>query len=154
MRMDFNIVSLKEEHREQVVSMMRDFYSSPAVLSNGSEEIFEADVSACVGDNPFIEGFVFEKKEASGESVLMGYAMLSKGFSTESGKNRIWIEDLYICEKFRGFGIGKRFLNFVDEKYENCVVRLDVEEENEKAVELYKKCGFEVIPYMEMIKNS
>jgi len=152
--MDFNIVYMREEHREEVVSMMRVFYSSPAVLSNGSEEIFTFDINECIGDNPYIEGYVFEKNDDSGKAALMGYAMLSKGFSTESGKNRIWIEDLFIKEEYRGLGVGKKFLDFVSNKYEKCVIRLDVEEENEKAVELYKKCGFEVIPYMEMIKNS
>ena len=152
--MDFNIIYIREEHREEVVSMMRVFYSSPAVLSNGSEEIFTSDINECIGDNPYIEGYVFEKKDDSGKAALMGYAMLSKGFSTESGKNRIWIEDLFIKEEYRGLGVGKKFLDYVSNKYEKCVIRLDVEEENEKAVELYKKCGFEVIPYMEMIKNS
>ncbi len=152
--MDFNIVYMREEHREEVVSMMRVFYSSPAVLSNGSEEIFTSDINECIGDNPYIEGYVFEKNDDLGKAALMGYAMLSKGFSTESGKNRIWIEDLFIKEEYRGLGVGKKFLDFVSNKYEKCVIRLDVEEENEKAVELYKKCGFEVIPYMEMIKNS
>ena len=28
--------------------------------------------------------------------------------------------------------------------------RLEVEEENERAVAVYEKCGFEEIPYMEM----
>lgn len=152
--MDFNIIYIREEHREEVVSMMRVFYSSPAVLSNGSEEIFTSDINECIGENPYIEGYVFEKNDDSGKAALMGYAMLSKGFSTESGKNRIWIEDLFIKEEYRGLGVGKKFLDFVSNKYEKCVIRLDVEEENEKAVELYKKCGFEVIPYMEMIKNS
>ena len=152
--MDFNIIYIREEHREEVFSMMRDFYSSPAVLSNGSEEIFTSDINECIGENPYIEGYDFEKNDASEKGVLLGYAMLSKGFSTESGKNRIWIEDLFIKEEYRGFGVGKKFLDFVSNKYESCVIRLDVEEENEKAVELYKKCGFEVIPYMEMIKNS
>ena len=152
--MDFNIVYIRVELREEVVSMMRVFYSSPAVLSNGSEEIFTSDINECIGENPSIEGYVFEKNDDSGKAALMGYAMLSKGFSTESGKNRIWIEDLFIKEEYRGLGVGKKFLDYVSNKYEKCVIRLDVEEENEKAVELYKKCGFEVIPYMEMIKNS
>jgi ribosomal protein S18 acetylase RimI-like enzyme len=143
------IKKMELAHRADVLEMMRDFYSSNAVLSNGSEEIFSADFNACIGDNVFLEGFVFEK---NGE--IAGYSMLSKGFSTESGKNRIWIEDLYIKEKFRGQGIGGRFIDFVDENYPNHVIRLEVEEENVPAVEAYKKRGFRFIEYKEMIKND
>lgn len=144
-----NIGPMTEYHRQSVISMMRDFYSSDAVLSNGSDEIFNRDISACVGENPFLEGFVFEVK---GE--IVGYSMLSRGYSTESGKNRIWLEDLYVKEKYRAFGIGSIFMEFLCEKYADCVIRLDVEEENESAVKFYSKHGFKVIPYMEMIKND
>ncbi len=143
------IRKIKSEDTSMVVEMMREFYSSPAVLSNGSDEIFYADVEACVGDNPFLEGYVFET-----EGKISGYAMISKGFSTESGKNRIWIEDLYIKKEFRGLGVGDKFIKYISEKYKECVIRLEVEEENVSALSLYKKNGFEVLPYMEMIKNS
>ena len=35
-----------------VADMMRGFYASDAVLTNGSDEIFSADVSECVSDSP------------------------------------------------------------------------------------------------------
>ena len=35
-----------------------------------------------------------------------------------------------------------------------CVIRLEVEEENERAVKVYEKNGFHVLPYMEMITNE
>ena len=34
------------------------------------------------------------------------------------------------------------------------VIRLEVEEENERAVKVYEKNGFHVLPYMEMITNE
>ena len=54
------IRKMKEKDRVAVLEMMRVFYASPAVLSNGSEEIFEVDVENCVNDSPYLEGFVFE----------------------------------------------------------------------------------------------
>ena len=78
--------------------------------------------------------------------------MIAKSFSTEFGKPCIWIEDIYIKKEYRGFGIGSRFLKYIEEKHPDCVLRLEVEAENERAVNVYKKCGFEVIPYMEMKK--
>ncbi len=147
--MSFCIRKMEKCHKESVLEMMRAFYSSDAVLSNGSKEIFLNDFNACIGDDPFLEGFVFEI-----EGEIVGYGMLSKGFSTESGKRRIWIEDVYVLEKYRGEGIGGGFLDFVSEKYPECVIRLEVEEENDRAVEVYQKHGFKFIPYKEMIKNE
>jgi len=133
--------------KSQVFEMMKVFYASPAVLSNGSVEIFEADINNCVGECPYIEGYIFENG-----NDIQGYAMVAKSYSTEFGKPCIWIEDIYIKEEYRGLGIGGAFLNYIEEKYPNSIFRLEVEEENERAVNVYRKCGFEVIPYMEMKK--
>ena len=127
--------------------MMRGFYASAAVSTNGSEEIFLADIDNCIGDNPYLEGYVFEN---SGE--IQGYAMVAKSFSTEFGKSCIWIEDLFLKEEYRGNGLGCRFLNFIEKKYPNSLLRLEVEAENEIAVHVYKKCGFSPLPYVEMKK--
>ena len=42
------------------------------------------------------------------------------------------------------------FLDYIKEKYADSIIRLEVEEENERAVKVYQKCGFDVLPYMEM----
>ena len=81
--------AMREEHREEVLAMMRVFYASPAVSTNGSEEIFRADVDACLSDDPCLEGFVLTEN-----GHLLGYTMLARSFSTEFGKHCVWIEDL------------------------------------------------------------
>ena len=141
------IRKMREEDRTQVIEMMREFYTSPAVLSNGSDEIFESDVNACISGSPYLVGYVFEDADK-----IQGYGMIAKSFSTEFGKPCIWIEDLYIKDEYRGAGLGSLFLNFIEDEYPNSVYRLEVEEENERAVSVYKKSGFEFIPYMEMKK--
>ena len=146
---DVIIREMKIDDKTDVIEMMREFYSSPAVLSNGTEEIFLADVCACVGNCPFLEGFVFEK-----DGCVIGYAMISKGFSTESGKQRIFIEDLFVKEKYRRCGIGSEFFRFVDEKYKNCVIRLEAEKENQNALNMYFKIGFDILPYVQLMKNE
>jgi len=145
--MDYKIRIMKCKDKSEVIKMMQAFYSSPAVMTDGSPEIFDADIEACLGDCPYLEGFVFEN-----ENALLGYAMIAKSFSTEFGKPCIWIEDLYIKENFRGMGLGSLFFRFIEEKYPNSLFRLEVEEDNETAVRVYKKNGFEVLPYMEMKK--
>lgn len=134
--------------REEVLDMMRVFYASPAVLTGGSEEIFERDFSCCVSDSPYLEGYVFE-----GAGKILGYAMLAKSFSTEFGKQCIWIEDLYLKEPYRGMGIGGAFLNTVSKLYPDALQRLEAEEENERAVSVYRARGFRELPYLEMVKH-
>lgn len=133
--------------KPRVMEMMRTFYASEAVLSNGSEEIFENDIQTCLNASPYLEGYVFEEGQ-----MLQGYAMVAKSFSTEFGKPCIWIEDLYVLEAYRGRGIGTQFLRHIEKKYPAALLRLEVELENERAIHVYEKCGFEVLPYMEMKK--
>lgn len=143
----YRIRSMEEKDRAAVLDMMRVFYASPAVLSNGSDEIFKADIDNCVGESPYLEGYVFEEN-----GVLLGYGMIAKSFSTEFGKPCIWIEDLYLKEEYRRLGIGSAFFSLIEKSYPNYIYRLEVEEENERAIRTYRKNGFDVLPYMEMKK--
>lgn len=141
------IQEMKKEHTDEVFQMMKIFYSSPAVSTNGSDEIFMSDIQNCINDNPFLEGYVFAEQEK-----IMGYAMAAKSFSTEFGKPCVWIEDIYIKPDYRGKGIGSQFLDYIEQKYRDSILRLEVEEDNTAAVHVYKKSGFDVLPYMEMKK--
>lgn len=148
--MDNNTIrAMQENDRNEVIEMMRVFYASPAVFSNGSDEIFISDFDNCIGNSPYLEGFIFENS-----GTVQGYAMIAKSFSTEFGKPCIWIEDIYIRDEFRGCGIGSRFFRYLEEKYTDIIFRLEVEEENKRAVHVYRKSGFDELPYMEMKKEN
>ena len=145
--MESTIRKLTAQDKPAVLKMMQVFYASPAVFSNGSDEIFLNDIQTCLDNSPYLEGYIFENSQD-----IQGYAMVAKSFSTEFGKPCIWIEDLYIKEEYRGSGIGKTFMDFIAQTYTDCIFRLEVEEENERAVKLYEKCGFTILPYREMKK--
>lgn len=145
--MESIIRNITPEDKSCVLEMMRVFYASPAVFSNGSDEIFLNDIENCINNSPYLEGYVIENS-----TDIQGYAMIAKSFSTEFGKPCIWIEDLYIKEEYRGCGIGKAFMEFITKKHTDCIFRLEVEEENERAIGLYQKYGFTFLPYTEMKK--
>ncbi len=145
--MSSRIRAMRSEDKDIVMEMMRVFYASPAVLSNGSDEIFENDIENCVNDCPYLEGYIFEE-----QGEIQGYGMVAKSFSTEFGKPCMWIEDIYIQEPYRGLGIGSQFLQYIEKKYPHAILRLEVELENERAVHTYEKNGFRELPYMEMKK--
>lgn len=138
---------MEQQHVQAVLQMMRTFYASSAVMTNGSEEIFQNDIAQCINENPYLEGYVF----LDGDKVL-GYAMVAKSFSTEYGKPCIWIEDIYLKPEYCGMGIGTQFFAFIEQKYQEHIFRLEVEAENERAVHVYEKNGFTILPYLEMKK--
>ncbi len=135
---------------EAVFKMMREFYDSPAVITKSSDDILKKDIADCIGDSPFIEGYVFEEN-----NMIIGYSMIAKSYSTEFGGICIWIEDLYIKPEHRRKGISTRFFKYIEKVYGKIAVRyrLEAEEENKNAVLSYKKNGFSVLPYIQMTKE-
>ena len=141
------IRKIRQEDFDQILSMMEVFYASDALLIHPDTQTLAKTLTDCIADGPYLEGFVMEN-----EDRLAGYGMVAKSFSTEFGKPCIWIEDLYVESPYRNMGLGSAFLKFVENKYPGHLLRLEVEKENERAVHVYEKCGFEEIPYMEMKK--
>ena len=137
-----------QEDREIVIDMMRRFYNSPALITNGSEKIFANNVDSCLKNSNYVEGFVFVNDDR-----VIGYGMLAKSFSTEFGGECIWIEDIYLEEEYRGQGIGSYFIQFVKDTYSDKILRLEVEGDNEKAISTYEKNGFKRLPYMELVRE-
>ena len=76
---------------EQVLSMMRVFYASDALLIHPEEAVLRRTLTDAIEGSPYLEGFAFEK-----DGSLAGYGMVAKSYSTEFGKNCIWIEDIYV----------------------------------------------------------
>ncbi len=145
-KQNFEIRKIIESDKKIVVDMMRKFYSSPALITNGSEKIFLNNVESCLKNSPYIEGFVF-----LAENKIVGYGIIAKSFSTEFGGECIWIEDIYLEENFRGQGIGTSFINFVKENYPEKIFRIEAEHDNLKAVQTYKNFGFKELPYLELV---
>lgn len=143
--MDFIIRKINKDDKNDILSMMEDFYSSDAVFTNGSKEIFETDYLTCINQSPYLEGYIFKNN-----SKTLGYAMISKSFSTEYAKPCIWLEDLYLKPDARGLGIIPSFFKYIKQEYPDCIYKLEVEKENTHAIHVYKKAGFFELPYIVM----
>ena len=149
MIMDFGIRKMQLEDKKEILAMMEEFYSSNAVATNGSNEIFETDFENCINDYQYLEGFVFYQNEK-----ILGYAMIAKSFSTEFAKRCIYLEDLFIKKEFRGQGIITEFLRYLENIYVNSIFKLEVDKCNIDAIEVYKKRGFIPLSYIEMKKDT
>ena len=142
--MNISFRQMKNSDRDVVLEMMRKFYHSTAVYTDGSEEIYRSDFDNSVNGSPYLEGYVI-----TDDNCVVGYTMLAKSFSTEFGKECIWLEDLYLKENYRNMGIIPKFIDFVKNKYPDKLLRIEVEKENSHAVYVYEKNGFKKLPYSE-----
>jgi GNAT superfamily N-acetyltransferase len=145
----FTIRKITAADKEIFINMMRKFYTSPSVITNGSEKIFEDNFKNCNGGSNFVEGFIF-----CVEDKIIGYGILAKSYSTEFGGECIWIEDIYIESEYRRCGYGSRFIEFVKKNFPDKILRLESEKVNSNALELYKKFGFKELPYLELVRIS
>ena len=144
--MDITIRKMQRDDSNVVIDMMRKFYTSPAVMTNGSEKIFAANVENILSGSPYVEGFVF----TDGKEII-GYGITAHSYSTEFGGECIWIEDIYIEPEYRGRGVGTQFINYVKGLYPDKIFRLEAEEDNSAALRIYKRHGFKELPYLEMV---
>lgn len=144
------IRKLQKTDFETVLSMMLVFYASDALLIHPGEEVLRKTLSDALADTPYLEAFGFEEA-----GVLTGYGMVAMSYSTEAGGLCAWIEDIYITPEHRGKGYGTRFLTFVKDRYGDRVarIRLEAEPENERAMAVYRKAGFEVLGYTQLVKE-
>ncbi|MBB5182738.1 GNAT family N-acetyltransferase [Catenisphaera adipataccumulans] len=139
------IHTMRVKDAQTVIEMMKVFYASPAVHTNGSTEIFEQNVNRCLQDEPYLEGYVMKE-----DGQIVGYAMAAKSFATEFGKPCIWLEDLYLKPEARSRGLAHRYFNFMKQKYPDTVFRLEASSGNTKAIDLYRRLGFSEMTYTEM----
>ena len=127
------------------------FHHSDAVLHPIDRDNYSRTFAAALSEDGFVDGYIVEK-----DSVTCGYAIVSLQYSTEVGGLCAWVEELFISEGYRGMGLGSEFLSYLGERYKGRIkrLRLEVEEENDGAVRLYKKYGFGFLPYKQMINDN
>lgn len=131
------------EDKNEYITMAEDFYNSPAVLSSVPRSNFEDTFEELMKSSTYAEAFIFEQ-----ETEIAGYGLIAKTYSQEAGGTVIWIEEIYIKEKFRNKGLGSEFINYVKENIPAKRYRLETEPENLKAQELYKRQGFKHLEYV------
>lgn len=131
------------------VAMVKEFYSSDAVLHDIDEKYILRAFREITRGSPYAEGFLFVE---SGSAA--GYALIAKTFSQEHGGPLVWIEELYVRERYRGSGLGGKFFDYITERYKDSAFRLETEKDNVRARALYAKKGFEELEYLQMIKRA
>jgi ribosomal protein S18 acetylase RimI-like enzyme len=75
-----------------------------------------------------------------------GYIVLTFGYSFEYHGRDSFIDELYIEPQYRRQGIGKRAMQFVEERAHELgvnAIHLEVDQGNDPAAELYRRAGYD-----------
>ena len=147
--MPLEIRKLQKQDKELFLSFLHKFYHSEAVLHPTDGELHLNIFNEIIRSDAYLLCYIFT---LGGETA--GYSLLSKSFCPEVGGSIIWIEQLYINEEHRGKSIAKEFLSFIEKEFSPDRIRLEVEEDNEKAIALYKRNGYRFFPYLQMVKDK
>lgn len=144
------IRKIRSGDREEYLKMARAFYDSDAVLFHVDTEYLEATFDELMRSDVYAECYIIEK---DGETA--GYGLLAKTFSQEAGGINVWLEELYIRDRFRSEGLGSEFFRFVENELPYPVkrFRLEVEEYNVRALSLYERLGYKRLDYVQLIKD-
>lgn len=146
--MDIVFRKFNTNDKDVFFSMVKKFYAPPAVLHFPSDDVMMSSFYAALEIPELVKGYIFE---CDGKTA--GYAVVSMKFETEVGGMAAWIEELFVEEEFRSMGIGTRFFEHLKEELAGKIrrIRLEVGDENDGAKQLYKRLGFEMLDYRQMV---
>ncbi len=140
---------IKKTDREEFIKMGTEFYSSPAVMHSIPVSHFEKTFDVLIGGSPLADCYIFRE----GDEVC-GYALLALTYSNEAGGKVVWIEEVYVREQYRSKGITGSFFEMLPTLYPDAArLRLEIEPDNERAAQLYRRKGFDVLVYSQMYRE-
>lgn len=132
------IRKISEKDIPAIIALMREFAEYEKLLEY--LEVTEEKLrEAMFGENSFVEGLI----ALDGETAV-GYALFFSYFSSFRAQRSIYLEDLYVAEKYRQHRIGEQMMREVARigKEQGCV-RMDFQvfDWNTPAIKFYKKHG-------------
>ncbi|MDR2955811.1 MAG: GNAT family N-acetyltransferase [Prevotella sp.] len=131
------IQSIKETDFEELASVFLEF----ATFQNVPDKM-KNSIEKMVKEKEHIHGFVARNEN----NQIAGYATYFFAYYTWVGKS-LYMDDLYVREKYRGKGLGTELINKVIElaKKEECNrLRWQVSEWNHPAIRFYKSLGAKI----------
>ena len=129
---------LEKKDKDIFFTLLDEFYNSNAVLAPIPKSYYQDIFEYMFTPNTSAKTFIIES-----DGVVCGYGVINITFSMEAGGNTLWFEDLYIRKEFRSRGLGKEYFNYILNTFKDIRrCRLEVEEENERAIKLYESLGF------------
>lgn len=134
--------------RELYLQMSRAFYRSDAVLHPVPDEYLIRAFEEIMRSEAYMTGLIFEL-----DGRPAGYALLCKTYSQEAGGLAVWVDEVYVRPEFQGRGLGSALFEALPELVPAARYRLEIEPDNVRAEKLYRRMGFEELPYKQMVRD-
>ena len=135
--MTLKIEKIQEHDFDDLITLFLEFATfqqTPEKMTNSHELMLR--------DKDYIHGFVARDENNN----IVGYVTMFYAYYTWVGKS-LYMDDLYVCERYRGKGLGTALINKVISaaKDENCSrLRWQVSSWNEPAIAFYKSLGAKI----------
>lgn len=136
--MEVKFIEIKEKDSQAILDMMADFNAIDDYPFDRQKCLKNLDILI---QNKHL-GWIWM---IQADDALAGYIVLTFGFSFEYKGRMAMIDEFYIIENYRNLGIGRKTMEFMQEKAAELGVKtilLEVENHNEKAKRLYFKQGY------------
>lgn len=130
--------SLREDEADALVAMVRAHH---AVDEYPHSPYFEAAIVQIAKGEPMARAWMVRHADS-----VIGYVVLTLGYSIEYGGRDGFIDDLYLIPEARGLGWGRMVIDFALSEAARLGIRmlhLEVEANNDRAQSLYRSAGFE-----------
>jgi ribosomal protein S18 acetylase RimI-like enzyme len=129
------------EHEPVLLRMMRNLAEQEPGPYFFDEPVVREVLRKFLGTPDLGQAWVFFDGE-----VPVGYIVLTFGYSFEFHGRDSFIDELYIDPQYRRQRIGRRAMQFVEERALELgvnAIHLEVDQGNEPAEELYRRAGYE-----------
>lgn len=134
---NLKIENIQESDFQELISLFREF----AAFQQSSDKMINSHESM-LRDKDHIKGFVARDENNN----IAGYVTMFYAYYTWVGKS-LYMDDLYVCEKHRGKGIGSALINKVISvaREDKCNrLRWQVSNWNHPAIKFYESLGAKI----------
>ncbi len=144
------IRNINADDKQWYINAADEFYHSSAVSHSVPMENFERAFEHMINEGTHFKGYIIEH-----EGEKAGFCAVALSYSQEAGGYVVWVEDLYIMPQYRSKGLGNELFDYLEKEFAGKAVRyrLEITPENEGAQRLYTRRGYDVIPYVNMVRD-
>jgi ribosomal protein S18 acetylase RimI-like enzyme len=129
----------READTGELIAMMRSFYAELGEPFDAARA--ERALRALLAEPSHGAAWVFRE-----EGRAVGYLVVTHGYSLEFDGRIAVVDEVYTMPEMRGRGLGARALALAEEhcrRQRISALRLEVHQENRRALALYERNGFE-----------
>ncbi|HOL81802.1 MAG TPA: GNAT family N-acetyltransferase [Ignavibacteriales bacterium] len=137
--MNLEIIQAVNKEIKEILLMMKDFYEFENIHFN-ENNLTKLLNEILLSNNQ--KGYIFK---FTTNNIILGYSIVTIGFSLEYQGNYFLIDELYIKPDYRNKGIASKFLEFIKNfAFTKNIhyILLEVDDFNKNAYNLYLKNGF------------